>query len=286
MIGAGVANMKGSLAAQAVATARIAASAEPHASVVFTAVVGECSDLGLGTLTFLKNCGAADFAIVGEPTGLLAQTSHTGTYEARVDFTGVAAHIGDYQWGYNSVETASEFVLAVRDTSSLKQGTGPFEGTPRAMSGRMSGGFYPQIAAPSTSVWTDLRIPPGMDQSDLETFIDAVAARCARSEHSTWKRTTLAYEPAYALVPSAAPFMRHLEKAFETVSGEKLTEGFATPSNRFFATDAAHLAAAGIPSLVFGSGTWITGPDEKVSIAEVCAYAYILIEFAHEAVGS
>jgi acetylornithine deacetylase len=282
MLGAGMANMKGSLAAQAVATAIIAASNANHSEVIFTAVVGECSDLGLGTLRFLEKGGTADFAIVGEPTGMLAQTSHTGTYEARIDFNGLPVHIGDYVPGVNAVETASEFVLAVRDTSVLNQGSGLFAGSPRVMAGRMTGGFYPQIAAPSASVWVDIRIPIGTTQNELENYIDSIATKCCLTEHSSFKRTSLAYEPAYLMSESGTEFLKQIDYAFTDVTGKNLSTGFVIPSNRFFATDAAHLEAAGIPSIVLGPGVWMPGPDEKISIKEACEYAQVLILVAHK----
>ena len=282
MLGAGVANMKGGLAAQAVATALIAASTKNHSEVIFTAVVGECSDLGLGTLSFLEKGGTADFAIVGEPTNMRAQTSHTGTYEARIDFSGRPVHIGDYVPGINAVETASQFVLDVRNTSRLAQGTGLFDGTPRAMVGRMSGGFYPQIAAPSASVWVDIRIPIGTTQIDLEDHVDLIASKCCVSDHSSFKRTTLAYEPAYSMSESGIKFLKQIKKAFMVVTGGIFSTGFATPSNRFFATDAAHLEAADIPSIVFGPGIWVPGPDERISIKETYEYARMLVLFAHK----
>ena len=282
MLGAGMANMKGSLAAQAVATAIIASSNTNHSEVIFTAVVGECSDLGLGTLRFLQEGGAADFAIVGEPTGMLAQTSHTGTYEARIDFNGLPVHIGDYVPGVNAVETASEFVLAIRDTSPLKQGSGLFAGTPRVMAGRMTGGFYPQIAAPSASVWVDIRIPIGTTQNELENYIDSIATKCCLPDHSSFKRTSLAYEPAYLMSESGTEFLKQIDYAFTDVTGKNLSTGFVIPSNRFFATDASHLEAAGIPSIVLGPGIWTPGPDEKISIKEACEYAQVLILVAHK----
>lgn len=282
MLGAGMANMKGSLAAQAVATAIIASSNTNHSEVIFTAVVGECSDLGLGTLRFLQEGGTADFAIVGEPTGMLAQTSHTGTYEARIDFNGLPVHIGDYVPGVNAVETASEFVLAVRDTSVLNQGSGLFAGSPRVMAGRMTGGFYPQIAAPSASVWVDIRIPIGTTQNELENYIDSIATKCCLTEHSSFKRTSLAYEPAYLMSESGTEFLKQIDYAFTDVTGKNLSTGFVIPSNRFFATDAAHLEAAGIPSIVLGPGVWMPGPDEKISIKEACEYAQVLILVAHK----
>jgi len=282
MLGAGMANMKGSLAAQAVATAIIASSNTNHSEVIFTAVVGECSDLGLGTLRFLQEGGTADFAIVGEPTGMLAQTSHTGTYEARIDFNGLPVHIGDYVPGVNAVETASEFVLAIRDTSRLNQGSGLFAGSPRVMAGRMTGGFYPQIAAPSASVWVDIRIPIGTTQNELENYIDSIATKCCLTEHSSFKRTSLAYEPAYLMSESGTEFLKQIDYAFTDVTGKNLSTGFVIPSNRFFATDAAHLEAAGIPSIVLGPGVWMPGPDEKISIKEACEYAQVLILVAHK----
>ena len=282
MLGAGMANMKGSLAAQAVATAIIASSNTNHSEVIFTAVVGECSDLGLGTLRFLKEGGAADFAIVGEPTGMLAQTSHTGTYEARIDFNGLPVHIGDYVPGVNAVETASEFVLAIRDTSPLNQGSGLFAGTPRVMAGRMTGGFYPQIAAPSASVWVDIRIPTGTTQNELENYIDSIATKCCLPDHSSFKRTSLAYEPAYLMSESGTEFLKQIDYACTDVTGKNLSTGFVIPSNRFFATDASHLEAAGIPSIVLGPGVWMPGPDEKISIKEACEYAQVLILVAHK----
>jgi len=81
---------------------------------------------------------------------------------------------------------------------------------------------------------------------------------------------------------SGTELLIQIEYAFKNVTGENLTTGFVTPSNRFFATDAAHLEAAGIPSIVIGPGTWMPGPDEKISIKEACDYAQTLILLAHK----
>jgi acetylornithine deacetylase/succinyl-diaminopimelate desuccinylase-like protein len=283
MIGTGVGNMKAGLAAMAVATAH-AWHSGAH-DVAFLGVVGECSELGLGTKHYLADGGSARFAVVGEPTGMAAQQTHTGTYQAHVSFTGIAVHTGESENGVNAVEAAARFVLDIKRAKLAPPGTGPFEGTPRAMPGRMTGGFYAQISAPEASVWVDVRIPPGVDERQIESALDTVAAQAAASVSASdasanWKRASLAYEPAYSMSPEAKPFLDQLAQSYERVVGSDLAFGFATPANRFFATDAAHLQAAGVPSIVFGPGVWTVGPDEAVSLDEAANYAATLIELA------
>ena len=279
MVGSGVGNMKAGLAAMAVATAN--AWDRDAREVLFVAVVGECSELGLGTKHFLAHGGGADLAIVGEPTSLMAQTAHTGTYQALVRFFGVPFHTGESERGVNAVEAAAEFVLAIKRAKlSTKTGAGPFEGAPRALAGRMSGGFYAQITAPEASVWVDVRIPKGIDEAQISQAVDRVAAEAAETVSARWERTTLAFEPAYVMSAGAKPGMDALSRSYERVSGSELGHGFSTPANRFFATDAAHLEAAGVPSIVFGPGRWEVGPDEAVSLDEAVLYAAILSNFA------
>ncbi len=277
MVGTGVGNMKAGLAAMAVATAH-AWKTDSH-DITFLGVVGECSELGLGTKHYLQSGGSAEFAIVGEPTSMLAQQAHSGTYQAHISFAGVAMHTGESERGVNAVEAAARFTLDVRQAELAPASEGPFEGTPRAMPGRISGGFYAQITAPEASVWVDVRIPPGVDQDRIETSIDAVAAKAAASVSAGWARESLAFEPAYSMSPYAQPFVDRLSQAHRRALGSDLGYGFATPANRFFATDASHLEAAGVPSIVFGPGEWSVGPDESVSLDEATDYAATLIDF-------
>jgi acetylornithine deacetylase len=283
MVGTGVGNMKAGLAAMAVATAH--AWGAGVRDTAFLGVVGECSELGLGTKHYLANGGRADFAVVGEPTGMRAQQTHTGTYQAHVSFTGIAVHTGESEHGVNAVEAAARFVLDIKSAKLAPAGTGAFEGTPRAMPGRMTGGFYAQISAPEASVWVDVRIPPGVDERQIESAVDAVAEQAAESMSASWQRKSLAYEPAYSMSPEAQPFLDRMAHCYESVIGTDLAFGFATPVNRFFATDAAHLEAAGVPSIVFGPGVWTVGPDESVSLDEAANYAATLVELAASVTG-
>jgi acetylornithine deacetylase len=278
MVGTSVANMKAGLAAMAVATAHTWGAGARD--VAFLGVVGECSELGLGTKHYLQSGGSARFAIVGEPTGMLAQKTHTGTYQARVSFTGLALHTGESERGINAVEAAARFALDVREAELAPAGEGPFEGTPRAMPGRIAGGFYAQISAPEASVWVDVRIPPGVDEKQIESAIEAVAEQAAGSVSAGWQRESLAFEPAYSMSFEAQPFVDRLAASYRRAVGSDLGFGFIAPANRFFATDAAHLEAAGVPSLVFGPGRWTVGPDESVSLDEVADYAATLEDLA------
>ncbi len=278
MVGTGVGNMKAGLAAMAVATAH--AWGAGTRDVTFLGVVGECSELGLGTKHYLQSGGSARFAVVGEPTGMLAQKTHTGTYQAHVSFTGLAVHTGESENGVNAVEAAAGFALDVRQAKLAPAGEGPFEGTPRAMPGRIAGGFYAQISAPEASVWVDVRIPPGVDERQIAIAIDAVARQAAASVSAGWQRESLAYEPAYSMSFEAQPVVDRLVASYRRAVGADLGFGFVAPANRFFATDAAHLEAASVPSLVFGPGRWTVGPDESVSLDEAADYAATLINLA------
>ena len=64
------------------------------------------------------------------------------------------------------------------------------------------------------------------------------------------------------------PFVRS-KKRIKAVTGKAPKIGMHTPA-RFFGSDAAHLAEAGMTGLLYGpGGKFNTMPDERVSIGEM-----------------
>ena len=283
-IGLGACNMKAQVAAMAAALVTLAESDETHCGLLFTGVVGECSELGIGTRTFLAEGGQGDFAIVGEPTSLHAQTTHGGTYQAEVRFTGKAAHTSGMEHGVNAAEAASEFVLALRKDDVVPKGTGEFGRLPMALAGKIEAGIFTQLAAPEAKVWCDVRIPPGTPQSAVEAGLDALIARCAETVGAGWSRVRGDYQAPYKMSAMGQPYLDALSSSFQTVAGRAMSVGVPGGMNRYYATDTPYLEGAGIPSVIFGPGTIEIGPDERIPVADTLLYHDVLVDFARRVV--
>src|SRR5690606_38884982 len=76
------------------------------------------------------------------------------------------------------------------------------------------------------------------------------------------------FMPPFSVGDCAAP-VQSVVAAHRAVTGETPKVGAHTPA-KFFGSDAAHLAAAGMPGLLYGSGgKYNTMPDERVAIDEM-----------------
>jgi acetylornithine deacetylase/succinyl-diaminopimelate desuccinylase family protein len=274
--GRGAVDMKGSLAAMAVAFAALRrAGVRPPRPLALAAVIGEESG-NLGTAALGKNGPPADLAVVGEPSGLTIVPAHRGVYRCDLVVRGRAAHGSTPELGVNAIVLAARLIAALDDRlpEMWKGQRHPVLGGPSVNIGTIRGGIATNVVPDRCEFTFGKRWIPGDSperiRADLETVIEgsigAAQADVVRDE-------------GFDAVPRPPldlgadhPLVRALAEAVAAVTGRPAAIG------RFQAfTDAAVLQAAGTPAVVFGPGDLALAhtDGEHVAIDELHAAARI-----------
>jgi succinyl-diaminopimelate desuccinylase len=250
--GRGSVDMKGALAAMAVA-AQGAADAGFEGTLVVAGVVQEEVG-GLGARWFGER-HRADLVVLGEPSDLGLQLGHRGRIEARVTLPGRIAHAAKARLGANALLRAARYALALE---GLALPVDPVLGRSDATLTQLAG--YPQdgpnVVPGRADLTIDYRQVPGDDAAavvarlaslDAEARVE-VSEEIARSEDGAvsmrFPRSVDAYlvDPEHPAVAWAA-----------SILGRALPEPVRV-GTWWFATDAPHLAKMGAPVLGWGPG--------------------------------
>jgi acetylornithine deacetylase len=264
LYGRGGYDMKGGLAA--IMAAGAAAAGRGLAGDVLVAAVADEEHSSLGCQAVAARFGA-DAAIVTEPTGLEVCVAHKGFVWLEVETRGRAAHGSRPDLGVDAIAAMGPVLerLSALD-ARLGERTHPLLGRPSVHASLIEGGqewsSYPERCL----LRIERRTLPGETGAGVEAEgreliagLDA-AVRCE-----------LVREPFE--VDSSAPIVEAVKRAagVEEVVGQ-------TPW-----MDAAILAAAGIPTVVFGpSGEGAHAVEEWVELASVERCAEVLTAVAAE----
>ncbi|WP_314000822.1 M20 family metallopeptidase [uncultured Paenibacillus sp.] len=169
--GRGSVDMKGALAAMMMALALIKRSGILLAGdVVFAATVGE-ETYSPGAHHLAGSGFTADYAIVGEPTGLRVGIAHKGVAWYEAEFTGLSVHGSVPEQGVNAVYRASRWICHLQDhyLPKLKARSHPLLGSPTLNIGTIEGGTRPVIVPNRCAVGFERRLIPG---ETAETALD------------------------------------------------------------------------------------------------------------------
>lgn len=250
--GRGAVDMKGALAAMAVA-GRIAADAGFAGTLVVSGVVQEEVG-GLGARWFGER-HRADLVVLGEPSDLGLRLGHRGRIEARVTLPGRIAHAAKAELGENALLRAARYALALerlelpvdpvlgRSSATLTQLRGfPSDGA-NVVPGRADLTIdYRHVAAESPE-----DVVARLAALDPEARV-AVGEEHAVSEGGVVDRRYPRVNPAYR-VETGHPAVAWAREVLDRALGRPVDVG-----TWWFATDAPHLARMGAPVLGFGPG--------------------------------
>jgi len=268
LYGRGAYDMKGSLAAIMLAAAE-ASRSSLSGDVIVTAVADE-EDGSIGTEAVVERV-RADGAIVTEPTDLRLALSHRGFVWLELEARGLAAHGSRYDLGVDAITKLSEALAGVRDLDArfARAMPHPVLGRASVHASLIEGGHELSTYPDRCVLKVERRTLPGETVQQVEDELRAVAGEA--SVRSFFSREPLETSPDEAIV---ATFQRHAE----AVLG-RAPEVIGVP----FWTDAALLAAAGIPTVVFGPrGEGAHADLEWVELADVERLAEILLATATE----
>jgi acetylornithine deacetylase len=280
--GRGAMDMKGSLAACLAVAAWAAGRDDLAGDVVVTAVADEEHD-SLGTRAALAE-ERADLAVVTEPTDLALHVAHRGFALVEVELEGRASHTSQPERGVNALRQLGR-LLAAMDARDAALRARPAH----ALLGH--GSWQPVLAAGGHELFTtpahaevtlERRTLPGEDAArGAQAEVEEVLAALGRDDPSlrARARTTVAREAFDAGDP--APAADALAEAARAVTGREPAR-LGAP----YWTDAALVAEAGVPTVLFGPvGGGIHQPDEWVDAASVEVVREVLQALAQRVCG-
>jgi acetylornithine deacetylase len=263
LYGRGSYDMKAGVAAALVAC-RDAAALSLRGDVLVAAVADE-EHASLGIQEVLREV-AADAAVVTEPTELELVVAHKGFHWSRIEVQGRAAHGSRPHLGVDAIVKAGAILTALAELDeALGERTHPLLGRGSVHASLIAGGEELSTYPSRCVLSLERRTLPGEDGVDVSALIEGVDASA---------RTLLVREP-FAVDPQAGivAWVR------EAAGGAALT---AAP----YWTDAAFIAAAGIPTVLFGpGGEGAHAVEEWVSIADTERLARVLVDVAARMAG-
>lgn len=248
LYGRGAYDMKGGLAAIMVATAQ-AKKLPIRGDVILTAVADE-EYASLGTQSIVKQWHA-DAAIVTEPTALRLCVAHRGFIWLEITTQGKAAHGGRPELGCDAIVKMGHILLGLErlDRSLRAVPSHHLLGSGSLHASLIEGGQELSSYPASCTLQVERRTIPGETSEQVETEIRALLEEIRRADPAFLAsvKTTFVREPFE--VAENTLIVRTLSTQGEALLGSA-PEIVGDP----MWMDAALLAAAGIPTVVFGPG--------------------------------
>jgi succinyl-diaminopimelate desuccinylase len=285
IVGRGAADMKGGVAAMAVALASVArAGFRPAADLILTVSVGE-EVLGPGARHMAETgvlAGSA-YLMVGEPTGLDVCVAQKGASRWLVTAHGVAAHASTPHLGASAVSFAARAILML-ETCPFPFRPHPMLGHPTVTVSNIQSSGAVNIVPDTCSFAALVRTVPGMNPLDLDARTQAILTDLARDTGGG-----ITVETAFrAGIPAVEtrrdhPLVAAVVEAVTAATGRAPTvKGFTG------GTDAAILVPAfNLPFVICGPGRLEVAHqvNEWVEVAELEAAATLYALIAQRLLG-
>ena len=270
LYGRGAYDMKAGVAAALIACRELAR--ERLAGDVLVAAVADEEHASLGVQEVLARFGA-DAAIVTEPTELEVVVAHKGFVWMEVEVTGRAAHGSRPHLGVDAIVKTGPVLTAVGALdAALTARTHPLLERGSVHASLIAGGAEMSSYPARCVVGLERRTLPGEAAADAEAELAALldGCRAADPELVAEQRTLLVREP-FEVAPDA-----EVVEAVRAAASEVLGSPPAIGGASYWA-DAAFIAAAGIPTTMFGpAGEGAHATEEWVSISSTADTARTL----------
>ncbi len=248
LYGRGAFDMKGGLAAMLVAGAAVRQRGL-RGDVIVTAVADE-EFASMGTSSIVQRW-RADAAIVTEPTELDICTAHKGFAWFTIETKGVAAHGSRPDLGVDAIVKMGKVLVGLEELDLALRSASPHRllGTGSVHASLIEGGQELSSYPEHCSLGLERRTIPGETVQRVEAELSAIFARIAAHDpnFSASVTTGLMREPFEVSLqePIAQAVLRQARQRL----GRELVE---VPGPGWM--DSALLAAAGIPTVIFGPG--------------------------------
>jgi acetylornithine deacetylase len=272
LYGRGAYDMKAGLAAALIA----GREAARRGLEVIVAAVADEEHSSLGVQEILRTV-RADAAIVTEPTELTVATAHRGFVWTEISVAGVAAHGSRPHLGVDAIMKTGPVLTALDDLNERLRGREhPRLGRGFVHASLIHGGREESTIPDSCTLTIERRTLPGETTEDTEQDIARLLDRCRAADPAlrVSSRTTLARAPFEVADDEA--IVRAVARAATSVTGRP-----AELAGASYWADAAFIAGAGIPTVLFGpDGDGAHAREEWVSLPGTVACAQALIAAA------
>lgn len=247
LYGLGTCDMKGFFP---VALEAAATFADRQLSAPLTFVATSDEESSMAGARYLVECGKplAEYAIIGEPTGLTPIYAHKGIAFMSIRLQGASGHSSNPALGCNALDSMHKVMgdlIAFREELAAEFKNPAFEvAVPTMNLGCMHAGDSPNRICSHAELQIDMRLLPGMNTDEtierLRERLQRIIAHCG---------TTLSLETHYPPVP---PFESNLQgDLIQTLAAHT---GRA-PGTVAFGTEGHFLQSLGMETAVFGPGS-------------------------------
>jgi acetylornithine deacetylase/succinyl-diaminopimelate desuccinylase-like protein len=220
-----------------------------------------------------------DAILVAEPTQLNPVVAHQGMVRWRCHTEGRAAHSSRPEDGVNAIYAMTRVVQAIEryhvelDTSAAEH---PRCGRPSVCVSTIQGGVGVNTVPDRATIEIDRRISPGSDPvAAYEELIRYIGA------HAETGEARISHDPPFMQSSglSDAGNGRLANRLVEVVTARGRSASLVGAP---YGTDAASLAASGVPTVVFGPGSISQAhtADESIEIAELQLATDVFYEIA------
>ena len=277
LYGRGACDVKAGGACMFAAFARLVKEKPAGSAAVTLAYCVDEEHSGLGIHELMQSGVRTDYAIVAEPTLLNIVNAHKGVVRWVLETHGRACHSSRPDQGVNAVYRMARLLTGI-EAYAQKLHTMPHEPAlgPRTISvGRVAGGVSPNTVPDVCRADIDRRLLPGETAetatADLEAFLRT------RPEIDF---PFVLNRAAGGCLPLSAQLSGELTTKFGAVIDSVVGKHTVHPVP--FGTDAATVAAVGVPVVVFGPGDIAQAhtKDEWIDLAQLEPAAEILFRFA------
>jgi acetylornithine deacetylase len=223
-------------------------------------------------------------AIVGEPTLMKVVTVHKGAFVMRTSFRGLSAHSSNPPRGLNAIAYAHRFL------SFLYELAAEFQTQRSSLSveppyttlnvGTINGGTSLNTVAPHCTIAWEFRPIPEADGEAICRRVESFVEYLRREMKSAVADADVLVER-----PGTALPLRWQDNSAANAFIEELTGSAVIPLSVSFGTDAGHLQAADIPTVIMGPGSIEQAhrPDEWIAISQLQAASDFLSRVAASA---
>jgi acetylornithine deacetylase/succinyl-diaminopimelate desuccinylase-like protein len=274
LYGRGGYDMKAGVAA-ALLAARKASRLGLAGDVVVAAVADE-EHASLGVQEALRRV-SADGAVVTEPTELALAVAHKGFVWSEIEVTGRAAHGSRPHLGVDAILKMGAVLRELEQLDrSLADRTHPLVGRASLHASLIDGGAELSSYPANCTLGLERRTLPGETGGQIEAELESLLERCrgADPEFAASQRTLLVREPFEIGADE------ELVGLVAEAAGEVLPEPPEIVGASYWA-DAAFIAAAGIPTVLFGpAGAGAHAVEEWVSLSATEAVTRTLVGLA------
>jgi acetylornithine deacetylase/succinyl-diaminopimelate desuccinylase family protein len=269
VVGRGVADMKGALAAKVLAAEQYYRATDDPGEVCLAFVVDEEVG-GAGTRALVERGVDVDAAVVGEPSDLQIGVAQKGVVRYEVTVRGESGHSGRPDDAVNAIEGMRRVLERIEALDSRRRAetSHPFLAPETVTVTEIHGGIAPNVVPDTVRATVDWRLLPGAtdpDPFDRELRAAVGDATLDGAPVDVTVERTVFARPAE--VPADHDLVRTVRAAAEAV-------GVAAEPVGFDAVTDAHFLVhdAGVPTVVFGPGSLERDAhtvDESVAVADL-----------------